>query len=103
LARRRAVPAIQELHEQAQALRRLERERAMRLLARGEDPGRVIEGLSLALTAKFLHGPTQMLQDAAGLGTQAQDAHWLPNRAHGKRLDRLSRSSKRLNLRNAES
>jgi glutamyl-tRNA reductase len=102
LARRRAVPAIQELHDKAQTLRRLELERAMRLLAKGEDPARVIEGLSLALTAKFLHGPTQMLQDAAGLGSEAQDLRWLPSRAHGKRLDRLNRSSKRLSLRNAE-
>ena len=102
LARRRAVPAIQELHDKAQTLRRLELERAMRLLAKGDDPARVIEGLSLALTAKFLHGPTQMLQDAAGLGSEAQDLRWLPSRAHGKRLDRLNRSSKRLSLRNAE-
>ncbi|NCV15060.1 MAG: glutamyl-tRNA reductase, partial [Betaproteobacteria bacterium] len=103
LARRRAVPAIQALHDKAQALRRLELERAQRLLAKGEDPAKVIEDLSLALTAKFLHGPTQMLQDAAGLGSEAQDACWLPNRAHGKRLDLMNRSSKRLSLRNAES
>ncbi|NCZ48435.1 MAG: glutamyl-tRNA reductase, partial [Betaproteobacteria bacterium] len=51
LARRRAVPAIQELHDKAQALRRLELERAMRQLAKGDDPAQVIEGLSLALTA----------------------------------------------------
>ncbi|NCX89873.1 MAG: glutamyl-tRNA reductase, partial [Betaproteobacteria bacterium] len=82
LARRRAVPAIQELHDKAQALRRLELERAMRQLAKGDDPAQVIEGLSLALTAKFLHGPTQMLQDAAGLGSEAQESLWLPNRAH---------------------
>ncbi|NCV90154.1 MAG: glutamyl-tRNA reductase, partial [Betaproteobacteria bacterium] len=98
LARRRAVPAIQELHDKAQALRRLELERAMRQLAKGDDPAQVIEGLSLALTAKFLHGPTQMLQDAAGLGSEAQESLWLPNRAHGKRLDRLHRPSKRLTL-----
>ncbi|NCZ30460.1 MAG: glutamyl-tRNA reductase, partial [Betaproteobacteria bacterium] len=103
LARRRAVPAIQELHDKAQALRRLELERAMRQLAKGDDPAQVIEGLSLALTAKFLHGPTQMLQDAAGLGSEAQESLWLPNRAHGKRLDRLHRPSKRLTLKAAES
>ncbi|NCZ75805.1 MAG: glutamyl-tRNA reductase, partial [Betaproteobacteria bacterium] len=45
LARRRAVPAIQELHDKAQALRRLELERAMRQLAKGDDPAQVIEGL----------------------------------------------------------
>ena len=103
LARRRAVPAIQELHDKAQAIRKLEAERAMRLLAKGDDPAKVIEQLSLALTAKFLHGPTQMLQDCAGLSESAREEQWLPNRALGNRLDRLPRSSKRLSARSAES
>lgn len=103
LARRRAVPAIKELHDKAQTIRRLETERAMRLLAKGDDPAKVIENLSLALTAKFLHGPTQMLQDSAALEGKAQQELWLPNRALGKRLDRLTRSNKRLATREADS
>jgi hypothetical protein len=35
------------------------------MLARGVKPEEVIDALSQALTAKFLHGPTQMLHDAA--------------------------------------
>jgi len=65
LARRKAVPAIRELHDKAEVLRQLECERARRMLARGAKPEEVIDALSQALTAKFLHGPTQMLHDAA--------------------------------------
>jgi len=65
LARRKAVPAIRELHDKAEVLRQLECERARRMLARGAKADEVIESLSQALTAKFLHGPTQMLHEAA--------------------------------------
>jgi glutamyl-tRNA reductase len=32
------------------------------MLARGDDPQAVIEALAAGLTAKFLHGPTTLLQ-----------------------------------------
>ena len=63
---RAAVPLIRQLREQAEAARRHELERALRLLHRGEDPKQVLEALSQGLTNKLLHGPTQALNEAAG-------------------------------------
>jgi len=62
LSARQAVPLIRSLHARGEALKRAELERARRLLARGEDPQAVIEALATGLTAKFLHGPTTLLQ-----------------------------------------
>ena len=50
----------------ADALRRAELERATRLLARGEDPHKVLEALSQGLTNKLIHAPTRFLNDAEG-------------------------------------
>jgi glutamyl-tRNA reductase len=36
-------------------------ERALRLLAKGEDAAKVLESLSCGLTNKFLHAPTHAL------------------------------------------
>ena len=41
-------------------------ERARKMLAKGEDPAVVLEALSRALTAKFMHGPTTLLSHHAG-------------------------------------
>jgi glutamyl-tRNA reductase len=62
---RESVPLIRSLREGAEEARRLELERAMRLLARGDDPKAVLEALSQGLTNKLMHGPTQALHDAA--------------------------------------
>jgi glutamyl-tRNA reductase len=64
LEARSAVPAIRELHRRADGMRSIELERARRMLARGDDPAQVIESLAQGLTNKFLHGPTQMLNEA---------------------------------------
>ncbi len=61
LKERQMVPLIRDLHARGDALRLQELERARRLLARGEDPQRVLEQLSTALTNKFLHGSTTLL------------------------------------------
>ena len=45
-------------------MRRNELERAAKMLARGDDPHKVLEQLSHALTNKFLHGPTHALNSA---------------------------------------
>jgi glutamyl-tRNA reductase len=58
---RGAVPLIQDLHQRGESIRQSELERARRMLARGEDPARVLEALSIGLTNKFMHGPTQLL------------------------------------------
>jgi glutamyl-tRNA reductase len=65
MAARDAVPLIRALRDQGEAARRLELQRALRLLARGDDPKQVLEALSQGLLNKLLHGPTQALNEAA--------------------------------------
>ncbi len=60
---REGVPLIRALREEADAARREELERALKALARGEDPAAVLEALSRSLTNKLLHGPTQALSE----------------------------------------
>jgi glutamyl-tRNA reductase len=63
---RESVPLIRALRDQAEDARRREMERAMKLLARGEDPKQVLETLSQGLTNKLMHAPTQALNEASG-------------------------------------
>jgi glutamyl-tRNA reductase len=63
---RESVPLIRSLREGAEDARRQELERALKLLARGDDPKSVLEALSQGLTNKLMHGPTQALNAAAG-------------------------------------
>jgi glutamyl-tRNA reductase len=63
---RETVPLIRALREQAEQARGHEVERALRLLARGDDPKQVLEALSQGLTNKLMHAPTQALNDAQG-------------------------------------
>ena len=63
---RESVPLIRMLREQAEEARRHEVERALRLLARGEDPAKVLETLSQAITNKLMHAPTRALNESAG-------------------------------------
>jgi glutamyl-tRNA reductase len=71
LDNRELVPAIRALRDTAERSRRHEIERAVRRLARGDDPRLVIEYLSHALTNKFLHAPTHALSHA---GAEERDA-----------------------------
>lgn len=64
---REAVPTIRALRDTAETSRQQELEHALKALARGDDPGAVLEALSHGLTNKLLHGPTQALNQAAGL------------------------------------
>ena len=66
MVQRQSVPLIQELHARGDAVRQQEVERARKMLAKGEDPAVVLEALSRALTAKFMHGPTTLLSHPAG-------------------------------------
>lgn len=66
LVQRQSVPLIQELHARSDVVRQQEVERARKMLAKGEDPAVVLEALSRALTAKFMHGPTTLLSRHAG-------------------------------------
>ena len=58
---REVVPTIRALRDNAERHRRHEMEKALRLLAKGEDAASVLETLSNALTNKFLHAPTHTL------------------------------------------
>src|SRR6185503_12725935 len=60
---REGVPLIRALREEADVARRLELERALKALGRGEDPAKVVEALSQTLTNKLMHGPTQALSE----------------------------------------
>ncbi|HZP92346.1 MAG TPA: glutamyl-tRNA reductase [Burkholderiales bacterium] len=61
---REVVPTIRALRDHAERMRRHEVERALKLLARGDDPQKVLEQLSHTLTNKFLHAPTSALTKA---------------------------------------
>ena len=61
---RASVPLIRNLRERAEEARVHELERARRLLARGEDPAKVLDQLSHGLANKLMHPPTQALNEA---------------------------------------
>ena len=61
LSQRKVVPLIQDLHARGDSLRQAELDKARRMLARGEDPQKVLEAMSVALTNKFLHGSTALI------------------------------------------
>jgi glutamyl-tRNA reductase len=64
LGNRALVPTIRALRDSAERARRHEMERALRRLAKGEDPQVVLESLSHGLTAKLTHAPTHALSHA---------------------------------------
>ena len=66
LQTRETVPVIRSLRDTAERMRRHEMEHALKLLAKGEDPAKVIEALSHGLTNKLLHAPTRFLNEADG-------------------------------------
>ena len=66
LEARDTVPVIRSLRDSAERMRRHEIEHALKLLARGEAPEKVVEQLSQRLVNKFLHAPTQTLNLAEG-------------------------------------
>jgi glutamyl-tRNA reductase len=61
---RAVVPMITALHGHHDTLRAAELERAKRLLVNGTPVDQVLEQLARGLTSKFLHGPTQALNQA---------------------------------------
>lgn len=65
LGTRQAVPLIRELHQRGEALKIAELAKAEKLLARGDDPHEVLKALANALTAKFIHGPTRLVQSSS--------------------------------------
>ena len=63
LQARETVPTIRALRDHAERQRRHELERALKQLARGDDPEKILDYLSHALTNKLMHGPTQALSN----------------------------------------
>lgn len=61
---RAVVPTIRALHQEVEAMRATEYEKALRQLANGAPPEQVLEMLSRGLTNKFLHAPTDALNRA---------------------------------------
>ena len=61
---RTVVPTITALHGHHDQLRAAELERAKKLLASGTSPEQVLDQLARGLTNKFLHAPTQALNQA---------------------------------------
>jgi glutamyl-tRNA reductase len=76
LETRDAVPLIRSLRDAAERARRHEFEHALKMLAKGESPEKVLDQLSHRLTNKFLHAPTQTLNSA-----EAEERETLRNAA----------------------
>lgn len=72
LKTRETVPVIRSLRDAAERTRRHEMEHALKLLAKGDDPASVLDHLSHRLTNKFLHAPTQTLNQADGDRSELQ-------------------------------
>ena len=66
LKKRDAVPTIKALRDQAETMRKAELEKALKLIQKGESAEKVLEALSNALTNKFLHAPSHVLNQAQG-------------------------------------
>lgn len=74
LQTRDAVPTIRALRDHADRVRRHEVEKALKQLAKGEDPQRVLEALSNTLTNKFMHAPSHALNNTAGAERETLEA-----------------------------
>ncbi len=63
-----AVGRIRDYRQRMEALRDDELQRALLLLAKGEDPQQVMQRLARGLTNKMMHAPTMQLKKASALG-----------------------------------
>ena len=84
---RTVVPTITALHGHHDELRATELERARKLLAGGAPPDQVLEALARGLTNKFLHAPTQALNQAgdaerAELVAMFEKIYRMPDQGH---------------------
>ena len=80
---REAVPTIRAFRDQTDRMRRREIERALAAIERGDDPKKVLEQFSQALTNKFLHAPTSALNQAEA----AERTQLMRALAHLHRID----------------
>ncbi|QEL57350.1 glutamyl-tRNA reductase [Chromobacterium paludis] len=72
LKKRETVPLIRALRDEADRTRRHALEGALKQLARGDAPEKVLEALSVQLTNKLMHPPTQALSSGSGAEHDAQ-------------------------------
>jgi len=64
------VGSIRDYRQRMEALRDVELERAMALLAKGEEPQLVVQRLARGLTNKMMHAPTVQIKKASALGDE---------------------------------
>lgn len=65
-----AIDTVKEYRQVAEKLRDHELQRALRSLARGEDPAQVVAVLARGVTNKLIHAPTKGLKEASAAGRQ---------------------------------
>lgn len=65
-----AVDSVKEFRQMAEQLREQELERAMRAIARGDDPQQVVAQLARGITNKLIHAPTTGLKQASAAGRE---------------------------------
>ena len=70
-----SVDLVKDYRRMAEQLREMEMQRAMRCLARGDDPQQVVAQLARTLTNKLIHAPTTGLRQASIDGRQDLLAH----------------------------
>lgn len=68
LRSRNAVSTVRALRGKAESLRDAELEKALRALARGEEPAQVLAALARNLTNKLLHSPSSQMRKASAMG-----------------------------------
>ncbi|OUC24764.1 glutamyl-tRNA reductase [Neisseria meningitidis] len=71
---RQSVPLIKALRDEGEKARKQVLENAMKQLAKGATAEEVLERLSVQLTNKLLHSPTQTLNQKSGQGDEAADS-----------------------------
>lgn len=70
-----SVDVVKDYRRLAEETRELELQRALRALARGEDPQKIAAQLARAITNKLIHAPTAGLRQASAEGRQDLLAH----------------------------
>jgi glutamyl-tRNA reductase len=63
-----AVDSVKEYRQMAEQLREQELQRALRALARGDDPQKIVAQLARTITNKLIHAPTAGLKQASAEG-----------------------------------
>jgi glutamyl-tRNA reductase len=64
------VDSVRQYRHMAEAIREQELQRALRALARGEDPRQIAAQLARGITNKLIHAPTAGLKRASAAGRQ---------------------------------